>query len=92
MCWRGWPLAAFKPACCQMHSALHSQNCLLTCGSHNSVQKGLVWQVAGVLVLDGETLRTLRVMAIDNIETPEGIAFSHGCTYIARCLPGCHAM
>ena len=45
-----------------------------------------------MLVLDGETLRTLRVMAIDNIETPEGIAFSHGCTYIARCLPGCHAM
>ena len=42
-----------------------------------------------MLVLDGETLRTLRVMAIDNIETPEGIAFSHGCTYIARCRLQC---
>ena len=68
---------------------LRSWACPATCGQ----QRGTVCkrgrssaQVAGVLVLDGETLRTLRVMATDNIETPEGIAFTHGCTYIARCL------
>lgn len=77
-----------------MHCALCFRNCRPQCRSTvGACKEGPCGstQVAGVLVLDGETLRTLRVMAIDNIETPEGIAFSHGCTYIARCLLGCHA-
>ncbi|KAK9831326.1 hypothetical protein WJX81_002587 [Elliptochloris bilobata] len=41
------------------------------------------YKIAGVIVLHGETLKPLRVMATDSIETPEGIAFSHNCTYVA---------
>jgi hypothetical protein len=45
-----------------------------------------------VLVLHGETLRPVRVMAFGGLlEEPEGIAFANGCVYVAGCGAPLHA-
>ncbi len=93
---RGWPAVAHSRLTAaerrKLHRLLELERPLglLHCGQHGQPAPGSPHapcaQVAGVLVLHGETLRPVRVMAFgDLLAEPEGIAFANGYVHVAGC-------